>query len=104
VPGGEHPVASPLEYALRVLAHAGATVDVLLSDVVMPEMGGVELAARAVEMIPGLPVVLMSGYTDKDLGPINEEEMVAGFISKPFTSDSLLETVKAAVRSGYIAS
>jgi CheY-like chemotaxis protein len=90
--------------ALRVLSEADATVDVLLSDVVMPEMGGVELAARAVEMIPGLPVVLMSGYTDKDLGPINEEEMVTGFISKPFTSDSLLETVKAAVRPGYIAS
>jgi CheY-like chemotaxis protein/anti-sigma regulatory factor (Ser/Thr protein kinase) len=90
--------------ALRVLAEARTTVDVLLSDVVMPEMGGVELAARAVEMIPGLPVVLMSGYTDKDLGPINEEEMVTGFISKPFTSDSLLATVKAAVRTGYIAS
>jgi PAS domain S-box-containing protein len=90
--------------ALRVLEQAGGTVDVLLSDVVMPEMGGVELAARATEMIPGLPVVLMSGYTDNDLGPINEEGMVAGFISKPFTSETLLETVKAAVRSGYIAS
>ena len=90
--------------ALRVLAQAGVTVDVLLSDVVMPEMGGVELAARAAEMIPGLPVVLMSGYTDNDLGPINEEGVVAGFISKPFTSDSLLETMKAAVGSGSIAS
>jgi PAS domain S-box-containing protein len=86
--------------ALRVLEQAGGTVDVLLSDVVMPEMGGVELAARAAGMIPGLPVVLMSGYTDNDLGPINEEGMVAGFISKPFTSEALLETVKAAVRAG----
>ena len=86
--------------ALRVLARAGATVDVLLSDVVMPEMGGVELAARATEMLPGLPVVLMSGYTDKDLGPIDEEAVFAGFVKKPFTADSLLEAVKAAVRSG----
>ncbi len=85
--------------ALCVLDQAGATVDLLLSDVVMPEMGGVELAARAVEMIPGLPVVLMSGYTDNDLGPIDEEGIVAGFVSKPFTAHSLLETVKA-VRSG----
>ncbi|HEU6451833.1 MAG TPA: PAS domain S-box protein [Gemmatimonadaceae bacterium] len=86
--------------ALRVLAQEGDTVDLVLSDVVMPEMGGVELAAHAAEMIPGLPVVLMSGYTDNDLGPIDEEGVVAGFISKPFTASSLIETVKAAVRSG----
>jgi PAS domain S-box-containing protein len=85
--------------ALRVLAEAGATVDLLLSDVVMPEMGGVELAARAAEMIPGLPVVLMSGYTDNDLSPINEEGIVAGFVSKPFRAETLLEAVRAAVRS-----
>jgi PAS domain S-box-containing protein len=85
--------------ALRVLDQAGETVDLILSDIVMPEMGGVELAARAAEVIPGLPVILMSGYTDNDLGPINEEGMVAGFISKPFTSETLLETVKVAVRS-----
>lgn len=85
--------------ALHILAQAGATVDLLLSDVAMPEMGGVELAARAAEMIPGLPVVLMSGYADNDLGPINEEGVVAGFIAKPFTAEALLETVRAAVRS-----
>jgi CheY-like chemotaxis protein len=85
--------------ALRVLTQTSGTVDLILSDIVMPEMGGVELAARAAEVLPGLPVVLMSGYTDNDLGPIDDEGMVAGFVSKPFTSETLLETVKAALRS-----
>jgi PAS domain S-box-containing protein len=85
--------------ALRVLDEHGAGVDVLLSDVVMPEMGGVELAARVAERLPGVRVVLMSGYADADLGAIGQDGMVDGFVAKPFTAESLLETLQQVARS-----
>jgi two-component system, cell cycle sensor histidine kinase and response regulator CckA len=81
--------------ALAVLAHADAPVDLLLTDVVMPEMGGLELAARAAERAPNIRIILMSGYTDADVGTIGRGERVEGFLSKPFTAESLLEAVRS---------
>jgi PAS domain S-box-containing protein len=86
--------------ALRLVEEHGASIDVLLSDVVMPEMGGLALAARAVERVPGLPVVLMSGYADADVGPIGQGGLVHGFVPKPFTAEALLDAVNRAARSG----
>jgi CheY-like chemotaxis protein len=79
--------------ALRILNERGSGVDLLLSDVVMPELGGVELAAIATHRFPTLRVVLMSGYTDADVGPIGPGEMVERFVAKPFTATSLLKAV-----------
>ena len=79
--------------ALRILAERGAAVKLLLSDVVMPELGGVELAAIARHRLPALRVVLMSGYADAEVGPIGPGEMVERFIPKPFTASSLLDAV-----------
>ncbi|HET7563891.1 MAG TPA: PAS domain S-box protein [Gemmatimonadaceae bacterium] len=84
--------------ALRVLEDSNARVDVLLSDVVMPELGGVELAARAVERSPELRVVLMSGYTD-DPHILAQQSRVAGFLSKPFTAKTLLQTLQDVMRA-----
>jgi CheY-like chemotaxis protein len=81
--------------ALAVLAHADTPVDLLLTDMVMPEMGGLELAARAVERAPNIRIILMSGYTDADVGPIGRGERVEGFLPKPFTAESLLDAVRS---------
>ncbi|HEX6964672.1 MAG TPA: PAS domain S-box protein [Gemmatimonadaceae bacterium] len=86
--------------ALHVLEATDARVDVLLSDVVMPEMGGVELAALATARVPDLRVVLMSGYADTDVGVIGKDGVVAAFVAKPFTAESLVETVREVVRAG----
>jgi CheY-like chemotaxis protein len=86
--------------ALAVLDSGNTRVDVLLSDVVMPEMGGVELATQATERLPELRVILMSGYTDTDLGAIGQGGLVDGFVAKPFTTESLLEAVRDAASTG----
>ena len=85
--------------ALRILNEHDSPVDLLLSDVVMPELGGVELAAIARHRFPALRVVLMSGYADADVGPIGAGEMVERFVAKPFTATSLLEAVDEVVAS-----
>ncbi|MEP6991318.1 MAG: PAS domain S-box protein [bacterium] len=80
---------------LSIHAHA---IDVLVSDVAMPEMGGVELAARATERLPGLPVILMSGYTPEEIVPGFETGHVAAFLHKPFMAVALLDVLERVVR------
>ncbi len=70
--------------------------DVLVSDVVMPGVGGVELAARAKERRPHLGVVLMSGYADALLTPSKAGEQSPEFLQKPFNARALVEAVRRA--------
>jgi len=84
---------------MSMLAERGATVDVLLTDVVMPEMGGLELAVKAAERLPELPVILMSGYAHNDVDAIGADVLIAGFVTKPFTTESLLKAIREVVPS-----
>jgi CheY-like chemotaxis protein len=75
-------------------AHEGA-VDVLLTDVIMPQMSGGELADQLRERQPHLRVLFMSGYTD-DI--IADHGVMAGeiqLIQKPFTTDALARNLRA---------
>src|SRR4051794_15934472 len=68
--------------------------DVLITDVVMPGMSGVELAVAARERRPGLPVVFVSGYTG-DTTIDRSDDPTTAFLSKPFDGDELLKAVRA---------
>jgi two-component system cell cycle sensor histidine kinase/response regulator CckA len=68
--------------------------DVLITDVVMPGMSGVELAVAARERRPGLPVVFVSGYTGETTLDRAEDPATA-FLAKPFDGDELLKAVRA---------
>jgi two-component system cell cycle sensor histidine kinase/response regulator CckA len=81
--------------ALEVLTRTGATVDLVLTDIMMPQMGGPELASRVAELLPDLPVIFMSGYTDQPV-PLRNG-VPAPFLSKPFTASVLLESVRLAL-------
>ncbi len=70
-------------------------VDVLVSDVVMPGIDGVELLETIRSRRPALPVVLMSGYAE----PPQRRALdgaAAIFLAKPFTADDLADAVQAA--------
>ena len=86
--------ASDGAVALDVLGTA--TIDILVSDVVMPGIDGVELLEHIHSRRPGLPVVLMSGYADPPQRRALEQ-VGAIFLAKPFTADDLLDAVRAAV-------
>jgi DNA-binding NtrC family response regulator len=75
-----------------------APVTLLLSDVVMPDMNGRELFERLSTRQPGLRCVLMSGYTDDDMLQRGVRTSELNFVSKPFTSQSLLDKVSRVVR------
>jgi two-component system cell cycle sensor histidine kinase/response regulator CckA len=82
--------------ALAVFEGAEPPPDVLLTDVVMPQMGGKELAKRLQEAQPGMKVVFMSGFVrDSELlEGLNDRK--APFLQKPFDIEELARVVKAA--------
>jgi signal transduction histidine kinase len=79
--------------ALDLVAQYPHTIDLLLSDVVMPRMSGPTLAARLRERRPRLKVVFMSGYTQQGVVYGDLPSGVA-FVQKPFTPEVLARTVR----------
>jgi len=84
--------AGPRE-ALGMLARDPGGIDALLTDVVMPDMNGPELAAKMLERCPDLRVVYMSGYPGGDSGVQDALSQGAPFLEKPFGRALLLETL-----------
>ncbi|HEV2445372.1 MAG TPA: response regulator, partial [Candidatus Sulfopaludibacter sp.] len=90
--------ASGAEAAERLLAEHPEQIDLLLTDIVMPQTSGVELAERVRRARPGIKVVFMSGYTDE--GVIRQGVLSAGvpYLQKPFTSATLRRLVREALQ------
>jgi CheY-like chemotaxis protein len=81
-------VAANSDEAMQ-LFEAGRSVDLLLTDVVMPGSSGPELATRLREKQPALKVLYMSGYTDDAIIHHGVLEPGIAFLHKPFTSEAL---------------
>jgi PAS domain S-box-containing protein len=79
--------------ALRQLEFRSA-VDLVISDVVMPEMGGRELGRRLASLRPSLPVLYISGYTGEDVTQRGLLEPGAPFQQKPFAPEELARKVR----------
>jgi two-component system, cell cycle sensor histidine kinase and response regulator CckA len=68
--------------------------DVLVTDVVMPELSGIELARAVRQLAPDLGLVFMSGYPDAIQGGRAGEFDGAAFLSKPFSPQLLVAAVR----------
>jgi len=98
-----------LGYTVLVAANGGealdmgerhdGTIDLLLTDVIMPQLGGRELAEQMVRQRPGLRILYMSGYTGNALGHRGLLEPGAILLEKPFTRDALARKVREAVNA-----
>jgi signal transduction histidine kinase/CheY-like chemotaxis protein len=87
---------------LELLANHGATV--LVTDMVMPGMGGAELGRSALAANARLLVLYISGYTEEEMQQVGVERTRERFLAKPFTAHELLTTLDdlTATREGSV--
>jgi CheY-like chemotaxis protein len=85
--------------ALEIIAHQQKPVALVLTDLVMPEMGGRELVERVREVSPSSRVLFMSGYTEDAILRQSMIEPGTLFLHKPFTLESLTSKVREALRA-----
>ena len=76
------------------------SVDLLLTDVVMPAISGFDLFHKLVERMPSLRVLFISGYTDYALFEPTIADKGAAFLEKPFSAEALIGKVREVLRAG----
>lgn len=80
--------------ALELAARHTAPIHLLLTDMLMPEMNGWELASHFLVTRRNLPVLYISGYSDEEARRFGKFETTAEFLQKPFRPDALLARVR----------
>jgi two-component system cell cycle sensor histidine kinase/response regulator CckA len=90
--------------ALQVAAKFNGEIDLLLSDLVMPEMGGRKLAEELSRVRPTVKRVFMTGYAPESLRATGGVEAGAPLLNKPFTRRALMERVYAALNGSPVRS
>lgn len=93
-------IAATPQQALELVADNSTAIDLMLSDVIMPDMNGRELSRRIADLRPEIKVLFMSGYTS-DI--IDQKGIIAEglhFVQKPFDRTSLLNKIVAILNDG----
>ncbi len=95
-------VVVPCSNALDAMDHLKhGTVSVVVSDIAMPKMSGLELLSKVREQEPDVPVVLMTGQDEPSRRQCAEEQGAFAFLSKPFDPDCFERTVAGAAEHYY---
>jgi two-component system cell cycle sensor histidine kinase/response regulator CckA len=79
--------------ALRELEEIGGSVDLIITDLIMPGMGGVQLGRELSQMYPQIPLLWISGHPREVELPRHLPAMGHAFLMKPVAPDALIETV-----------
>lgn len=89
--------------ALAVMKRQGTAVRLLLTDLVMPYMGGRELGERLAESVPDIKVVYMSGYAENEISRNGDVPEDVVLLEKPFSGDHLLDVVESVLSGSRTA-
>jgi two-component system cell cycle sensor histidine kinase/response regulator CckA len=82
------------EEALEVLQDLDFKIDLMISDVVMPEMDGPTLLKHVRETMPNLKVIFVSGYAEESVRRDIEDDQSVEFLPKPYSLDQINSKVK----------
>jgi PAS domain S-box-containing protein len=89
--------ATSVNDALRIAAEESRPIDLLLTDLIMPELSGSAVAERVSELVRGVKILFMSGYADDVALRSGNLPPGASFLEKPFTSADLATKVREAL-------
>lgn len=91
--------ASSAEAALKILEETHPPVDLIITDVVLPGISGLDLGKAFETVLPGAKVLYISGYTDTVLAERGILPEGIHFMNKPFTPEQLLEKIREVLHS-----
>ena len=83
-----------------IAASSRGSIQLLITDVIMPKASGPELAKELVRICPGLKVLYMSGYTDQAISQRGVRRKEVAFLPKPFTPAELTAKVRDVLENG----
>jgi two-component system, cell cycle sensor histidine kinase and response regulator CckA len=84
---------------LAIAQTESQNIDLLLSDMLLPELSGFDLAQKTLELKPEMKVLFMTGYVEGDIVQRCISELGASFLDKPFQPNALLSRVREAISS-----
>jgi len=85
--------------ALQLVKKENTSIDIIITDLIMPEMNGQELASMVHQFLPDIKVLYVSGYTFDYLLKDGEIEENINFLQKPYTIQSILKKIRGALDS-----
>ena len=91
-------VTTGSQQALDLFTEHSGTIAVVVTDVVMPRMGGIELAERLRQSNPNLPILFVTGYVEQS-DALQESAAGTPVLLKPFSPEALLRAVSSAIQS-----
>lgn len=84
--------------ALRAFNKNPDSFDLVISDVKMPEMSGVQMTSKMKDLKSEIPIIITTGYAEKQEEDLLEDSGVEAFIRKPFKQEKLLEIIRNLIK------
>jgi CheY-like chemotaxis protein len=97
-------LATSGEEALELAAKNGGKIDLLLTDMMMPGLTGLDLVKQFITIYPKTKVLFMSGYICPSIAHQDVACSEKAFVLKPFTTNTLAKKMRAVLKSNYIPS
>lgn len=88
------------EQALGICRQGDTAIDLLLTDIVMPRLDGIQLVEKVLQTRPQVRVLYMSGKCDVEMVQRHMREKGCGFLRKPFAIDVLVRSVRDLLETG----
>ncbi len=89
-------------HALEIARSCKESIDLLLTDIMMPKMGGLALARSMSELRPGIRIVFMTGHAEREASYREALRSGAESIQKPFSHEQLVRTVRHALDTAHL--
>jgi two-component system cell cycle sensor histidine kinase/response regulator CckA len=89
------------EEALEVAENNGGKIDLLLTDIMLPGLTGLDLVKQFIKKYPKTKILFMSGYLCPSVAHQDVAHSEKAFVLKPFTTDTLAKKMRAVLQSNY---